>query len=274
MNFSERYGCKPVREIIQLDSMDMPLRNSLWNLLTLHVWNDYTECVTYNLSASPDHEKLCRKVWEDYFKDPLDRMATKWGHVLSDLRQYFFCCKWHEVYSFIEFVAGNYRGRVFHENFTKRCNVILEREMSAYRFVGGIISQITEQVEVTEIEEAIVDSASPIRTHLKRSLELLSDRESPDYRNSIKESISSVESLVRLTTGSDKSSLGQLLGKLETDISLHPALKNAFSNLYGYTSDENGIRHAITESENTDFNDAKFMLVVCCAFINFVNGKV
>ncbi|VAX31463.1 hypothetical protein MNBD_NITROSPINAE05-986, partial [hydrothermal vent metagenome] len=46
-----------------------------------------------------------------------------------------------------------------------------------------------------------------------------------------------------------------------------------FSSLYGYTSDEGGIRHALMESENVDFNDAKFMLVVCSAFINFVLGK-
>lgn len=250
--------------------MDMPLRNSLWNLLKIHVWDSYS--ITSH--RNPHHEHLFQEIWESHFKEPLDEMGESWYEIRDHLRQYFFNCEWYEVYDFIQFVAGNFGGRQFHKGFTKLCNKILEREMSAYRFVGGIISQITEQVEVTEIEQAIVDSASPIRTHLKRSLELLSDRESPDYRNSIKESISSVESLVLLTTGSDKSSLGQLLGKLETDISLHPALKNAFSNLYGYTSDENGIRHAITESENTDFNDAKFMLVVCCAFINFVNGKV
>lgn len=270
MNFSERYGYKPVRDIIQLDSMDMPLRNSLWNLLKLDVWDTCHP----RLGMTPSLRELCRRVWMNYFKEPLDEMSHGWTPILAHLKCYFFKCEWYEVYDFIEFVARNFKASIFHENFTKRCNVILEREMSAYRFVGGIISQITEQVEVTAIEQAIVDSASPIRTHLKRSLELLSDRESPDYRNSIKESISSVESLVRLSTGSDKSSLGQLLRKLETDISLHPALKNAFSSLYGYTSDENGIRHAITESENTDFNDAKFMLVVCCAFINFVNGKV
>jgi hypothetical protein len=44
--------------------------------------------------------------------------------------------------------------------------------------------------------------------------------------------------------------------------------------LYGYTSDQAGIRHALTEAEKVDFSDAKFMLVVYSAFINFVEGKV
>ena len=31
--------------------------------------------------------------------------------------------------------------------------------------------------------------------------------------------------------------------------------------------------HSIIESDKVDFNDDKFMLVVCSAFINFVEGK-
>jgi len=97
---------------------------------------------------------------------------------------------------------------------------------------------------------------------------LLSDRNSPDYRNSIKESISAVESLVQKTLGKD-GTLGNLIKKLD----LHPALQSAFSSLYGYTSDEDGIRHAILDSERITFEDAKFFLVICSAFINFVNSK-
>ena len=92
----------------------------------------------------------------------------------------------------------------------------------------------------------IEGNAGPVNTHLRRSLELLSDRNSPDYRNSIKESISGVESLVAATVNKGKGTLGQLIKKLEDEIGLHPALKTAFSNLYGYTSDEGGIRHALT----------------------------
>jgi hypothetical protein len=72
----------------------------------------------------------------------------------------------------------------------------------------------------------------------------------------------------------DRGTLGQLIKRLEDEIGLHPALKSAFSNLYGYTSEESGIRHALTETDKVDFHDAKFMLVVCSAFANFVKGKI
>ncbi|MCF8053656.1 MAG: hypothetical protein K9K75_00285 [Deltaproteobacteria bacterium] len=277
MSFSERYGYKPIREIIQIESMDGPLRNGLWSLLKLHVWDHVhfsRHVYGHYLSSNQDHQLLCKRLWLDYFKEPLDQLGNNWTKVLEQLRRYFFDCEWYEAYDFIEFVANNFNKYQFPEKFTKSCNALLEKEMSAYRFVDGTITRITEQHEVAEIELALEKSAGPVRTHLRRALELLSDRGSPDYRNSIKESISAVESFVAITTGQEKGTLGQLIKKLETDIGLHPALKTAFSSLYGYTSDEGGIRHAMTELEKTDFNDAKFMLVVCSAFINFVEGKI
>ncbi len=33
--FSQRKGLKPVKSIIQIDSMDTDLRNSLWNALSI-----------------------------------------------------------------------------------------------------------------------------------------------------------------------------------------------------------------------------------------------
>jgi hypothetical protein len=139
--------------------------------------------------------------------------------------------------------------------------------------VDGLITKITDEQEVAEIELALEKARGPVRTHLRRALELLSDRETPDYRNSIKESISAIESLVAIALG-QKGTLGQLIKKLEDEMGLHPALRAAFSNLYGYTSDESGIRHAILESTTVDFEDAKFFLVVCSAFANFVTAKI
>ena len=52
---------------------------------------------------------------------------------------------------------------------------------------------------------------------------------------------------------------------------LHPALKQGFLKIYGYTSDEGGVRHAegMFVSDVT-FEEAKFMLVSCSAFVNFL----
>lgn len=280
MQFSERYGYKKVREIVQIDSIDEPLRNALWSLLMVFVWDQI--CASpgiyggYYLSSGSNKEirELCDRLWFAYFKKPLDQRDDEWPKVHGQLRKYFFDCEWYEVYDFLEFVATNYDHYQFKDNFIAACNKTLEKEISAYRFVDGLISRITEQQEVDEIERALETALGPVRTHLRRALELLASREAPDYRNSIKESISSVESLAAFAVGADKGTLGQLIKRLEDEIQLHPALRTAFSSLYGYTSDEGGIRHALMESENVRFEDAKFFLVVCSAFINFVEAKI
>jgi len=279
MRFSERYNYKLVREVIQIESIDEPLRNGIWSLLKLFYWDKihYSSGIYggYYLSSTGNEKikSLCELLWLNFFKFPLDELDNNWKEVLKQLRDYFFGCTWFEVYDFIEFIAKHYSDKPVNTKFMEVCNGILEKEMSAYRFVNGIITRITEQQEIEEIEKALDSSVSHVVTHLRRALELLSDRSSRDYRNSIKESISAVESLAARIAKTEKGTLGQLIKKLEDSIELHPALKSAFSSLYGYTSDESGIRHALLESDKVDFNDAKFMLVVCSAFINYVEGK-
>jgi len=152
----------------------------------------------------------------------------------------------------------------------------LESELSAYRFVGGKITQITSLEEISEVEEALNISKpfKAVSIHIKRALALFSDKKSPDYRNSIKESISAVEAVCKLIVKKERPNLGQALKILENEIGLHPALKKAFNNLYGYTSDAKGIRHALLEEAELYSEDAKFMLISCSAFVNYLVSKI
>ena len=104
-------------------------------------------------------------------------------------------------------------------------------------------------------------------------MKLLSDRQSPDYRNSIKESISAVESICKIVTNDEKATLGKALKIIEDKLGLHPALKASLSQLYGYASDSDGIHHAMLQESNLSYIDAKFMLVACTNFINYLIKK-
>lgn len=41
--FSQREGIKPVKSVIQVDTMDKDLRNGLWNALTMFYWEQVKE---------------------------------------------------------------------------------------------------------------------------------------------------------------------------------------------------------------------------------------
>jgi len=60
----------------------------------------------------------------------------------------------------------------------------------------------------------------------------------PDCRNSIKESISAVETSVRLITRKPKGTLGNLLRKWKDNLGLHQTQIDGWSALYGWTSAE------------------------------------
>ena len=63
------------------------------------------------------------------------------------------------------------------------------------------------------------------------------------------------------------------LKQLKKRLGLHGALEKAFSSMYGYSSDADGIRHALMDEPNLAFEDAKFMLVACAAFGNYLKTK-
>ena len=216
--------------------------------------------------------KLCIQLLDEHLKQPVERILY-FPNTISTLESHYFKCEWYKAYDFIEFIADKYPDKSTNDMFISSCNTVLEQESSAYRFVGGKLTQMTSEEEIAEIEEVLSSPLQPVSTHMKRALDLLSDKESPDYRNSIKESISAVEAISKAFTGSTKGTLGQALEKLEEKIKLHPDLKQAFKNLYGYTSDAEGIRHALMGESNLTHDDAKFMLVSCSAFINYLISK-
>ena len=91
-------------------------------------------------------------------------------------------------------------------------------------------------------------------------------------KSAIKESISAVESICCIIAKKTNASLGDALKTLESKRNLKGQLKSAFEKLYNYTnSDKGGIRHAegLFVSE-VSFEEAKFMLVSCSAFVNYL----
>ncbi len=265
LSFSQRMGLKPVKSIIQVNSIDDILRKALWN-------DFYNKILNYASLPQMAIQEYATYIWMYYLHNTIDTFPGLSGF-FSHIRQYFFECDWYSVYDFIEITVNVLLYSPVVEEYSRTCNATLERELSAYRFVDKKLVQITSDQEIAEIEAAIGIS-SQFTQHLDRALELLSDRKTPDFRNSIKESISAVEAICKLITGSPKVTLGDALRQLENKLgTLHPALRNAFNNLYGYTSDAEGIRHGMLGESELDVEDAKFMLIACSAFINYLVAK-
>jgi hypothetical protein len=137
-----------------------------------------------------------------------------------------------------------------------------------------MIVPMASEEERQAFEQALADTDhsqfSGARSHLRQAGTHLTNGK---FADSIRESISAVESVARVLEPSGEFS--KALAKLETRISIHPALKRGFTALYGYTSDEGGIRHALLDAGEAavDEVDAIFFLGACSSFVSYLIGK-
>lgn len=275
MKFSQRIGNREVKTELNRAKMSAELRNSLWTLILEYIINHRSDDDGYGGEPS-SLLKYFRALWIYFFKWPIDTLS--WGANYGDarstklkVREWFFEADWDLALDFIEFSSE------FHRGFENACNDFFKTEFSAYRFVEGKLVEVNSEEEIIEIEKAIKnsDKFNSVKTHLNTALGLLADRKKPDYRNSIKESISAVESLAKIITNDDKATLGKALNKIETKHNIPKNLKSAFSALYGYTSEESGIRHGLLEEgTSVDIEEARFMLIACSAFVNYLISKM
>lgn len=263
---------------IQIDSADSELRTDLWNYAYEAFFSAASSFRFITDMVRSENGTLIKSIWKDYFKKEIDllRRDVLAEYVIATIKNEFLNQDWYKLYNLLQFISDKYFINTSQENFFYLvCNDIFEKNLSAYRFIDKLIVPISSIEEKASIEEAltIATVVNPVKIHLKRALEFFSDRENPDYRNSIKESISAVESCCKFISGDDKATLGKALAILAKKHKLDIKLKSAFSILYDYTSDAEGIRHALMDTPTLSQEDAKYMLVICSAFINYLMVK-
>ncbi len=269
IKFSDRIGVTKANTFLQIKDISVPLRNSIWNYLYQKFLNDdYTVC--WNFVSL-----LCVNV----FKEPIDTLPSGYQNRLTTwIKKIYFDLKWFEVYNLIEFINTLIEEKyLINYSFVEDVNNILEIEMSGFRFISGVLSPITTPAEIESIENVIEKANEKelfgAAKHIKTAIEHLSNKINPDYRNSIKESISAVESVVKKITGEKGGGLENALKTFDNKVKFHGAFKSGLLSLYGYTSDENGIRHSILELTEIGFDEAKFMLVSCSSVVNYLIAK-
>ena len=204
---------------------------------------------------------------------PIDEFTSYVVSHIGPLKHLFLQGTYIEVFEFLEFVM-QFAGCP--SDFADTIKEALKRARAAYTVVDKkVIFPTATEEEAKSIVRAFEslkgNSFAGARSHLLKAGEELNKG---NYANSIRESIHAVESISRAIVPGTKK-LDKALESLETQGHLHGALKEGFSSIYGFTSDEQGIRHPLlnTDEAEVDQEIAVFMLGACASFVSYLANK-
>lgn len=272
-DFSERTRivfCNKFRQI--LDTIDWSIRNR-YNWQSRR-WDDLYDSVLENVYCldmkyvNDSGANFYNYIESTIKNDTYDAVLTVIEYVLSWTHKYFIN---RQPLSGTEETPEGTKYNTINVDEFKFFNAVFEEECVGYRFIDDKIIKITDAVEIDEIQQASNCDFDGCRTHINNAISFLADRQKKDYKNCIKESISAVESICKVIVGNEHATLGEALKELEKKRGLKGPLKSAFEKIYSYTNDKGGVRHADgLFSSNATFEEAKFMLVCCSAFVNYL----
>ena len=267
LSFSQAQGYEPIPGPLALGELSDEARRKLWDLLALYAWaSDDLGASWYGIFLS-----LHRDFWErpiDEFRWNEDTLAKLYkNEILNSL-------PFNKIFDLFQMVM---RHRDCPRAFTSGIASVFKECRLAYvvdtKRPATILPAATKQEgeaiigAIKELREAGLHGAE---THLKKAGELVNEG---DWPGAVRESINAVESVARQLDPKSSNTLPGALKSLQKSSGrLHPALKGGFEKLYSYTSDAEGIRHALLTNATSPAgkDEAVFMLGACASFASYL----
>ena len=275
--FSQRYGYEPLPEPMRIEELSKGLRTELWNAvrrLLLDEKQKHGQLTHFN----GETRRFVERVLGRWSGQPEDEMPYRIESVMNVFKDAFGDANFNRVLDLMEVLISDIR---VESVFIIAVERSFEEHAAAYWLnTNGMPLQFFPRTSkeqgdavragIETLHENKMDGAA---SHLRKASEGM---RSGDYGDSIRESIHAVESVARLIDPEAKKTLGPALDSLErAGLLKHTALKDAFKKLYGYTSDEQGIRHSLVDqsSADVDLDEALFMFGACASFAAYLATK-
>lgn len=281
MRFGERMGFLD-SDFLQINGINARLRNRLWNLV-----NDIINEPSLDFCIKEIAQIVVDRCGVEINEYHYSNVSKIKGMIQNNLDEY----DWYIPYEIIETIFECIDTIIADVNlipryqdldelfglpnkYENRLEKILTSEKSGYRMLNGEFVPVTNKQELESINESLKTPYDSVNQHMQKAIEAFSSKTNPDYEGTIKNAISAVESMCSIIVGKN-TTLNKALNKLEKNgVKIHPTLKDAFIKLYAYTCDETGIRHGGIDFQNAPQEDAKYMLITCSAFINYLVEKI
>jgi hypothetical protein len=270
--FSQRTGLDPIPPQLKLGEVSADLRRLLYYYISLEI--DRESYTPYDSAVfKPGWKRVAMDLHVLFFKQPINTFDYGAYKTEQRLNGFIQGANIGELLNLVEFLVRH-----------PKCSAELKSELAdafgsaraAYRiFDNEYIAAIGTEEQAAAFERAIADAETKNATAARKQLIAAGVAlRNLDWAGCVRESIHAVEAMaVRLAPQTD--TLGAALKVLEQQGHLHGSLKAAFSSLYGYSSEEEGVRHALVfgDEAQVDEADALFMLGACASFVSYLLAR-
>ena len=272
LTFSQAQGYEELPGPLKLEELPSEARVRIWNVFYVSISASKTS------SGEIVHpwREILLAMHASHHNLPLDEWNNSFKGNRRNLRQWVETLRFNKVFDLIQFVLRQPQ--------CPRPFIDLMKGAFASSNLAYTIDETPPPTIIPAVTDAegntIIESLQALRragldgsaSHLREASECINRN---DWAGSIRESINAVESVARRLDPKASRTLGPALASLEKHVALHPALKEAFTKLYGYTSNEQGIRHALLDRSTAEvgIDEAVFMLGACASFASYLWRK-
>ena len=278
LSFSQRYGYEPLPEPMRLEYLSEDIRREIWNAIRgLLLEKRVLDSMTGHYYFRERDKNFLVSTLGTITRTAEDEIPTRYDHVAQQVKSIVITESFNTVLDLVQMLLNS---ALAAPKFPSRITALFEKHAAAYRLDKTQRSYqfspqgSREQGEATQqaIKTLHDNDMSGAATHLRQAAEHINAQQ---YADSISDSIHAVESVARMIAPKAKT-LGEALKHLVAEgLLTNKTLKNAFGNLYGYTNDEQGIRHALLDQDipNVGVDEAVFMYGACASFAAYLTSK-
>jgi hypothetical protein len=266
LTFAQAEGLSPLPAQLTRTEITPELRAVLWKFI-----HDEIGRSTRNGYLGAVWEKILRNVHVLHYHRFTDDFSTYLNTVIQAVRSVFEQGNYADIYGWLQFVLQHQPP----PGFARQLELRLRYCRAPYRILADdVLCPIGSDLDAAVVQRALQDvgkhSLTGGREHLRLAVAELSNG---NFADSVRESVHSVESVVRVLEPTGDFS--KALSGLEQKTNIHGALKKGFAAIYGFSSDEQGIRHPLLEkgAPSVDEADALFMIGACSAFLSYLVNK-
>jgi hypothetical protein len=278
LTFEQAEGTEPLPSQLQLKEVSSQLRALLWEVIHTSLADDIEYPFDYQDSHPWFKERWPSILYDNHVKrehQMVDEFANNANKLIEKTKTIFTKGDYLQIFGFLQFVL---RHEDCPSDLEENINRALNQGRAAYRVIvldkiPTIVPMASEEERLT-LKRAFTDLTATelhgARTHLRQAAEFLTEGK---YADSTRESIHAVESVVRVLAPSKK--LSEALIKLERLSVIDSSFKVAINALYGYASNEKGVRHGLLGEPEAKVMEVEALTAfgICCVIVSYLINR-